>query len=121
MKTQRIVEILNAGAVDTDVVVKGWVRTKRGNKNVAFIALNDGSCMRNIQVVVDLQKISEEKIGARIAHFAEPEEMNRLITMQSRMKHTNRGIPVKPTLERAFAPEIASMVSSLVHANSFWN
>ena len=62
MKTQRIVEILNTGAVDTDVVVKGWVRTKRGNKNVAFIALNDGSCMRNIQIVVDLQKISEESL-----------------------------------------------------------
>ena len=62
MKTQRIVEILNAGAVDTDVVVKGWVRTKRGNKNVAFIALNDGSCMRNIQIVVDLSKISEESL-----------------------------------------------------------
>ncbi len=62
MKTQRIVEILDAPVVDTDVVVKGWVRTKRGNKNVAFIALNDGSCMRNIQVVVDLQKISEESL-----------------------------------------------------------
>ena len=62
MKTQRIVEILKSEAVDTDVVVKGWVRTKRGNKNVAFIALNDGSCMRNIQVVVDLQKISEESL-----------------------------------------------------------
>ncbi len=45
MKTQRIVEILKSDAVDTDVVVKGWVRTKRGNKNVAFIALNDGSCV----------------------------------------------------------------------------
>ena len=62
MKTQRIVEILDNPAVDTDIVVKGWVRTKRGNKNVAFIALNDGSCMRNIQVVVDLQKISEESL-----------------------------------------------------------
>ena len=60
MKTQRIAEILKSGAVDTDVVVKGWVRTKRGNKNVAFIALNDGSCVGNIQVVVDLQKIAEE-------------------------------------------------------------
>ncbi|MBR1834102.1 MAG: asparagine--tRNA ligase [Bacteroidales bacterium] len=39
--------------VGTDVVVKGWVRTKRGNKNVAFIALNDGSTINNIQVVVD--------------------------------------------------------------------
>ena len=62
MKTQRIVEILKSGAVDSDVVVKGWVRTKRGNKNVAFIALNDGSCVANIQVVVDLQKIAEERL-----------------------------------------------------------
>ena len=62
MKTQRIVEILKSGAVDTDVVVKGWVRTKRGNKNVAFIALNDGSCVGNIQVVVDLAKIAEERL-----------------------------------------------------------
>ena len=62
MKTQRIVEILKSGVVDTDIVVKGWVRTKRGNKNVAFIALNDGSCVNNIQVVVDLAKIAEEEL-----------------------------------------------------------
>ena len=62
MKTLRIAEILKSGAVGSDITVKGWVRTKRGNKNVAFIALNDGSCMRNIQVVVDLQKISEESL-----------------------------------------------------------
>lgn len=36
------------------IQVKGWVRTKRGNKQVAFIALNDGSCVQNIQVVADL-------------------------------------------------------------------
>ena len=36
-----------------DVLAKGWVRTKRGNKNVAFIALNDGSTINNIQIVVD--------------------------------------------------------------------
>ncbi|MDE5624464.1 MAG: asparagine--tRNA ligase, partial [Alistipes sp.] len=62
MKTQRIAEILKSGAVDADIVVKGWVRTKRGNKNVAFIALNDGSCAANIQVVVDLAKIAEEEL-----------------------------------------------------------
>ncbi len=43
-----------------DVVVKGWVRTKRGNKNVSFIALNDGSTIRNMQIVCDGQKFSEE-------------------------------------------------------------
>ncbi|MDR1739616.1 MAG: asparagine--tRNA ligase, partial [Bacteroidales bacterium] len=37
-----------------EITVKGWVRTKRGNKNVAFIALNDGSCVANIQVVAEL-------------------------------------------------------------------
>ena len=42
------------------VTVKGWVRTKRGNKNVAFIALNDGSVIHNIQVVADPSRFSEE-------------------------------------------------------------
>ncbi len=58
----RIVELLKSTAYNTEVVVKGWVRTKRGNKNVAFIALNDGSCVANIQIVVDLQKIAEEQL-----------------------------------------------------------
>ena len=58
----KIADLLKSVERDIDVVAKGWVRTKRGNKNVAFIALNDGSCMRNIQVVVDLQKISEESL-----------------------------------------------------------
>ncbi|MDE5851854.1 MAG: asparagine--tRNA ligase, partial [Alistipes sp.] len=62
MKTQRIVEILKSGVVDSDLTVQGWVRTKRGNKNVAFIALNDGSCAANIQIVVDLAKIPEETL-----------------------------------------------------------
>lgn len=43
-----------------EVLAKGWVRTKRGNKNVAFIALNDGSSVNNIQVVCDTNNFSEE-------------------------------------------------------------
>ena len=62
MKNQRIAEILKSGAKDCDITVKGWVRTKRGNKNVAFIALNDGSCVANIQIVVDLASFDEEKL-----------------------------------------------------------
>ncbi len=42
------------------VNVKGWVRSKRGNKNVNFIALNDGSTIKNIQIVVDLAAFDEE-------------------------------------------------------------
>ena len=62
MKSLRIAELLQSPATDAEVVVKGWVRTKRGNKNVAFIALNDGSCVANIQVVVDLSKFGEEEL-----------------------------------------------------------
>ena len=46
--------------INTPVNVKGWVRTKRGNKNVAFIALNDGSTINNIQIVVDLAHFDED-------------------------------------------------------------
>lgn len=60
MKNLRIAELLQLPATDAEVVVKGWVRTKRGNKNVAFIALNDGSCAANMQVVVDLATFDEE-------------------------------------------------------------
>lgn len=45
--------------IGNQVTVKGWVRTKRGNKNVAFIALNDGSIIHSIQLVVDVQKFDE--------------------------------------------------------------
>ncbi len=56
----KIAELLKTENRDCDVVVKGWVRTKRGNKNVAFIALNDGSTVNNIQVVVDVARFDEE-------------------------------------------------------------
>ncbi len=54
------------------MVCKGWVRTKRGNKNVTFIALNDGSTINNIQVVVDAASFDENLLknittGASIA------------------------------------------------------
>ena len=62
MKLVRIAEMLRMEGDGREVTVKGWVRTKRGNKNVAFIALNDGSCVANIQIVVDLQLIDEAEL-----------------------------------------------------------
>ena len=62
MKLVRIAEMLKMEGDGRDVTVKGGVRTKRGNKNVAFIALNDGSSVANIQVVVDLAKIDEAEL-----------------------------------------------------------
>jgi asparaginyl-tRNA synthetase len=55
-----IKDVLASSKVDIDVLVKGWVRTKRGNKNVAFIALNDGSIIHNLQIVVDVPNFDEE-------------------------------------------------------------
>ncbi|MEG0518071.1 MAG: asparagine--tRNA ligase [Bacteroidales bacterium] len=59
IKRQRVSQLLGE-APGADVLAKGWVRTKRGNKNVAFIALNDGSTVNNIQVVCDANNFSEE-------------------------------------------------------------
>ena len=55
----RIAELLASGERNVEVVAKGWVRTKRGNKNVALIALNDGSTIHNIQVVADTASFDE--------------------------------------------------------------
>lgn len=57
-------DLLTSSDLDREVVVNGWVRTRRGNKNVAFIALNDGSIIHNIQIVVDFVNIPEEELKA---------------------------------------------------------
>jgi asparaginyl-tRNA synthetase len=59
MKRIKIKELLASPEIGSDVIVKGWVRTKRGNKNIVFIALNDGSTINNIQVVADTAKFDE--------------------------------------------------------------
>lgn len=53
-------DIFKTTKFDSEVLVKGWVRTKRGNKNIAFIALNDGSVIHNLQIVVDVPAFDEE-------------------------------------------------------------
>jgi asparaginyl-tRNA synthetase len=42
-----------------EVLAKGWVRTKRGNKQIKFIALNDGSTVKNIQIVAEVENFNE--------------------------------------------------------------
>ncbi|MDR2691141.1 MAG: asparagine--tRNA ligase [Dysgonamonadaceae bacterium] len=60
MKRSKIVDLLKSLEWGAQVCVKGWVRTRRGNKQVAFIALNDGSTVHSIQVVIDLPQFDEE-------------------------------------------------------------
>ena len=62
IKRTKIVDIFDPALIGQKVCVKGWVRTRRGNKNVQFVALNDGSTIKNIQIVIDLAKFSEEEL-----------------------------------------------------------
>ena len=62
MKRTKISDIFNPALVGTRVSVKGWVRTRRGNKHVQFVALNDGSTVANLQIVFDLEKFSDEEL-----------------------------------------------------------
>jgi len=60
VKRSRVKDLLKSAEYGKEVLVKGWVRTRRGNKSVQFIALNDGSVVHHLQIVVDLNVISEE-------------------------------------------------------------
>ena len=60
MKRTKIVDVLCREDYGAEVVVKGWVRTKRGSKSVSFIALNDGSTIKNVQIVADAEKFDDE-------------------------------------------------------------
>ncbi len=65
IKRSEIKELLNdkeLTKVGQVINVKGWVRTKRGSKNVAFVALNDGSTIKNLQVVVDFEKFPADAL-----------------------------------------------------------
>ena len=60
-----IIDLLKGKAndkINQEICVKGWVRTKRGNKSIAFIALNDGTIIHNIQIVVELSNFDESLI-----------------------------------------------------------
>lgn len=59
LKRTKISEALKLNTFGKEINVKGWVRTRRGNKNVSFVALNDGSTIQNIQIVIDNEKFGE--------------------------------------------------------------
>ncbi len=56
----KIKDLLASEGTQNGITIKGWVRTKRGSKNVSFIAMNDGSTINNIQVVADNANFDEE-------------------------------------------------------------
>jgi len=60
IKRTKISDALQLTSFGEEINVKGWVRTRRGNKNVGFVALNDGSTINNIQIVIDIAQFGEE-------------------------------------------------------------
>ncbi len=63
MKRTRIADIFcTPSLIDSTVCVKGWVRSRRGNKHVQFIALNDGTSIKTLQIVFDMTKFSDEEL-----------------------------------------------------------
>ncbi|MBR9986346.1 MAG: asparagine--tRNA ligase [Desulfosarcina sp.] len=53
MTRKKIVELLKADAPIDNLLINGWVRTKRDSKNFSFLEVNDGSCLKNMQIVVE--------------------------------------------------------------------
>lgn len=63
MAYYKIKEILsNPSLLGQLIEVKGWVRSRRGNKQVQFVALNDGSTINNLQIVIDMSRFTEDQI-----------------------------------------------------------
>ncbi|MDF7812749.1 asparagine--tRNA ligase [Hymenobacter sp. YC55] len=62
LRKTSVQDLLRSTDLDREVLVRGWVRTRRGNKYVQFIALNDGSTIHNLQVVADAEKFPEENL-----------------------------------------------------------
>ncbi len=62
IRRTKISDLLKRTDFGTVVNVKGWVRTRRGSKKVSFIALNDGSTINNVQIVVDLEKFDDAQL-----------------------------------------------------------
>ena len=62
MKRTKVIDALKRTDFGAEINVKGWVRSKRGSKGIFFIALNDGSTIKNIQIVGDDAKFPEETL-----------------------------------------------------------
>ena len=62
MKRTKVIDALKRTDFGSEITVKGWVRSKRGSKGIFFIALNDGSTIKNVQIVGEDQNFDEEVV-----------------------------------------------------------
>ena len=81
MRNTRIAEILKSSRAGSHITVSGWIRTKRDSKSVCFLEINDGSCLSNLQAVLDKNEL------------ADPAELERA--------HTGASVIVSGTLQES--------------------
>lgn len=81
MKRTKIKDVLISSPGEKEVLVKGWVRTKRESKNAVFVALNDGSIIKNLQLVIDPEQYGEDLIR-RITTGASLSSAGKLVESQ---------------------------------------
>ena len=62
MRRTKVIDALQRTDYGAEICVKGWVRSKRGSKGIFFIALNDGSTIKNVQIVADEANFDEEMV-----------------------------------------------------------
>ena len=62
MKYLSIQNIINDPGINKNIEINGWVRTKRGSKNISFISINDGSTIKNLQIVAEASKFKEDDL-----------------------------------------------------------
>src|SRR4028118_2088955 len=84
MVTQRIAEILRNGQPDESLTIKGWVRTKRELKGFAFIEVNDGSFLANLQVVLNADLPDYEDVLKSLNTGASVEVSGSLVASQGK-------------------------------------
>ena len=70
MQRTRISEALNSHAEMDQILVKGWVRTRRDSKGFSFLELNDGSCLTNLQVIVDETRAAHDTLHQAVTGAA---------------------------------------------------
>jgi len=66
IKKQDIRSLLKKDTFGGEVIVNGWVRSKRESKNITFLSINDGSTIDNIQIVVNVDDLDNEKLLSNI-------------------------------------------------------
>lgn len=97
-RRNKISDLLKSKEIGKEVLVKGWVRTKRDKKSFAFIELNDGSTIKNIQIFVDYATLEQHQFNTSAAGSAADEQPFSQVTAFLKPVTTGASLAVKGIL-----------------------